>query len=117
VCDVRYVSVQTRDIAREFPVVFVFVHFFTENIACSGCHDVKRRARTFRRVKLWASMNSMNFRYRDIAKMIDHSMLAPTFTVSEFEAGIALARQYDVASVCLVPSFVRRCAELLAVRT
>jgi len=59
-------------------------------------------------------MNSMNFRYRDIAKMIDHSMLAPTFTVSEFEAGIALARQYDVASVCLVPSFVRRCAELLA---
>jgi len=54
------------------------------------------------------------FNYRDIAKMIDHSMLAPTMTTADFEAGIRLALEYDVASVCLVPSYLQRCAELLA---
>ena len=54
------------------------------------------------------------YTYRDIAKMIDHSMLAPTITVPELEAGIRLALEYDVASVCLVPSYVRRCADLLS---
>jgi deoxyribose-phosphate aldolase len=54
------------------------------------------------------------YAYRDIAKMIDHSMLAPTITVPELEAGIRLALEYDVASVCLVPSYVRRCADLLS---
>ena len=52
--------------------------------------------------------------YRDIAKMIDHSILAPTATIAELEAGCRLALEYDVASVCLVPSHVKRCAELLA---
>jgi len=52
--------------------------------------------------------------YRDISKMIDHSILAPTATVEELEAGIRLALAYDVASVCLVPSHLKRCAELLA---
>ena len=51
--------------------------------------------------------------YRDVAKMIDHSLLAPTLTASDFEAGIALALAYDVASVCLVPSYLRRCCEAL----
>ena len=54
-----------------------------------------------------------HFTYRDIAKMIDHSLLAPTLTVADFEAGIALALEYDVASVCLVPSYLERCAEAL----
>jgi deoxyribose-phosphate aldolase len=52
--------------------------------------------------------------YRDIAKMIDHSMLAPSIGLAEFEAGIQLALEYDVASVCIVPSYLRRCAERLA---
>ncbi len=52
--------------------------------------------------------------YRDIAKMIDHSLLAPTLTVRDFDAGITLGLAYDVATVCVVPSQVRRCAELLA---
>ncbi len=50
----------------------------------------------------------------DIAKMIDHSLLRPTMTVEELEQGIALARQRDVASVCILPYYLRRCAELLA---
>lgn len=54
------------------------------------------------------------YEYRDIAKMIDHSLLAPTTTAADFEAGIAVALAYDVASVCLVPSYLRRCTEALA---
>jgi deoxyribose-phosphate aldolase len=46
--------------------------------------------------------------------MIDHSLLAPTMTVADFEAGIALGLRYDVASVCIVPAYLGRCAELLA---
>ncbi len=57
---------------------------------------------------------SAPFTYRDIAKMIDHSLLAPTMTTADFEAGIRLALEYDVASVCLVPSYLQRCVEALA---
>ena len=56
----------------------------------------------------------MNYTQRDIAKMIDHSLLRPTLTVPELEAGIQLARDYEVASVCILPYYVRRCAERLA---
>ncbi len=54
------------------------------------------------------------YTYPDISKMIDHSLLAPTMTVADFEAGIALAVRYDVASVCIVPAYLGRCTELLA---
>jgi deoxyribose-phosphate aldolase len=56
----------------------------------------------------------MNFTYLDIAKMIDHSLLQPTLTDAELEAGCQLALQYDVASVCIKPYYLKRCAELLA---
>jgi len=56
----------------------------------------------------------MNYTVQNIAKMIDHSLLRPTMTVEELEQGIALARRYDVASVCIMPYYLRRCAELLA---
>jgi deoxyribose-phosphate aldolase len=56
----------------------------------------------------------MDCTLRDIAKMIDHSLLRPTLTVDELEQGIRLARQYDVASVCIMPYYLKRCAELLA---
>ncbi|TWU43718.1 Deoxyribose-phosphate aldolase 1 [Novipirellula aureliae] len=54
------------------------------------------------------------FTYLDISKMIDHALLAPTLTTSDLEAGVALARAYDVASVCIMPYAVKRCAELLS---
>ncbi len=56
----------------------------------------------------------MDFTYADIAKMIDHSLLAPTQTVEDLEAGIQLALAYDVASVCILPYYLKRCAERLA---
>ena len=55
----------------------------------------------------------MSFTYSDIAKMIDHSLLNPTLTVSELEAGCALAVEYQVASVCILPYYLKRSAELL----
>jgi len=55
-----------------------------------------------------------DYTYSDIAKMIDHSLLNPSLTVAELEAGCELARRYDVASVCILPYYVGRSAELLA---
>ena len=57
---------------------------------------------------------SLNYTYSDIAKMIDHSLLNPALTAAELESGCALARQYDVASMCILPYYVGRSHELLA---
>lgn len=56
----------------------------------------------------------MNYTYSDISKMIDHSLLNPTLTTDDFDRGIRLALAYDVASVCILPYYLKRCAELLA---
>src|SRR5688572_7550344 len=60
-----------------------------------------------------ARSHPMSVSYEQIAKMIDHSLLAPTLTVAELEAGVRLARTYGVASVCIVPNHLRRAADLL----
>jgi len=51
--------------------------------------------------------------YHDFAKMIDHSLLNPTMSVEQLETGIQLALDYDAASVCIMPYYLKRCAELL----
>ncbi|MBV9625417.1 MAG: deoxyribose-phosphate aldolase [Acidobacteria bacterium] len=56
---------------------------------------------------------TISYSYSDIAKMIDHALLSPALTAAELDAGCRLARRYDVASVCLLPYYVRRCRELL----
>ena len=55
----------------------------------------------------------MTLTYQDLAKMIDHSLLAPTLTAGDLEAGCKLALAYDVASVCILPYYLRRCADVL----
>jgi deoxyribose-phosphate aldolase len=55
----------------------------------------------------------MDYSYEQIAKMIDHSLLNPTLTVADLEEGCRLALEYDVASVCILPYYLRRCSELL----
>jgi len=55
----------------------------------------------------------MDYTYSDIAKMIDHSLLNPTLAAADLEAGCRLALAYDVASVCILPYALRRCADLL----
>jgi deoxyribose-phosphate aldolase len=53
------------------------------------------------------------YSYADIAKMIDHSLLNPTLTAPDLEKGIRIALDYNVASVCILPYYLKRCAELL----
>ena len=48
-----------------------------------------------------------------IAKMIDHSLLHPTMTDAQLDAGCGLAGRYDVATVCVKPYYVARAAALL----
>jgi len=55
----------------------------------------------------------MKYTYKDISKMIDHSLLNPSLSESQLEEGCRLAVDYDVASVCILPYFLSRCAELL----
>ncbi len=55
----------------------------------------------------------MDWTYTDLSKMIDHSLLKPTMTVEDLEAGIQLSLDYDVASVCIMPYMLARCAERL----
>lgn len=50
---------------------------------------------------------------RDLAKMIDHSILHPTMTDGDLERECSVAMKYDVASVCVKPYAVARAAELL----
>jgi deoxyribose-phosphate aldolase len=51
--------------------------------------------------------------YRELAKMLDHSLLKPTMTRDELEAGCRLAVEYDVATVCIMPFYLARAAEIL----
>lgn len=56
----------------------------------------------------------MTTTYTDLSKTIDHSLLQPTMTDAVCEEGIRLALAYDTASVCIMPWYLKRCAELLA---
>src|SRR5438128_2074629 len=53
------------------------------------------------------------FTYTEIATMIDHSLLQPTLTDRELEDGCRLAREYNVASVCIKPYAVRPATDWL----
>jgi len=55
----------------------------------------------------------MDYTYEDIAKMIDHSLLNPSLTDMELERGCQQAVDYNCASVCIMPYYLKRCAEIL----
>lgn len=57
---------------------------------------------------------SVPVNFADLAKMIDHSLLHPTMTDAEIESGIALAKEYDVATVCIKPYAIPQATQLLA---
>jgi deoxyribose-phosphate aldolase len=48
-----------------------------------------------------------------LARMIDHTLLKPDATLQEIEHLCAEAKQYQFASVCVNPSNVKLCAQLL----
>jgi deoxyribose-phosphate aldolase len=55
----------------------------------------------------------MEYTFRDIAKMIDHALLNPSLTIDQLERGIQTALKFDVASVCIMPFYLKRCTQLL----
>jgi deoxyribose-phosphate aldolase len=55
----------------------------------------------------------MELTYDSIARRIDHSLLSPTLTDAELEAGCRLAAEYRVASVCIKPYAVKRATQIL----
>ena len=50
---------------------------------------------------------------KELAKMIDHSILHPMFGQSDLERECAVAKKYDVASVCVKPYMVEAAKSLL----
>ena len=55
----------------------------------------------------------MKYTHEDIAKTIDTSLLNPSLTVDQLEAGCKMARDYNAASACIMPFYLKRCAEIL----
>jgi deoxyribose-phosphate aldolase len=55
----------------------------------------------------------LNFTLQDIARTIDHALLTPAMTVQQLEEGILIGQKLNVAAVCIVPYYLKRCAELL----
>jgi len=50
---------------------------------------------------------------RDLAKMIDHSLLHPTMTDADIRKGCELARRYDTATACVKPYSIPLAREIL----
>lgn len=57
--------------------------------------------------------NTVDYNYTDIAKMVDHSLLLPTLADDELEHGCGVALEYNCASVCIMPYYLKRCSEIL----
>lgn len=55
----------------------------------------------------------MDYTYEQISRMIDHSLLKPSLTFVEFEAGCRMAVIYQAGSVCIQPHYLKRCADIL----
>ncbi len=55
----------------------------------------------------------MNPRVKELAKMIDHSILHPTLTDEDLRRECEVAKKYDVASVCVKPYAVKQAVELM----
>lgn len=55
----------------------------------------------------------MKINVEELAKMIDHSILQPTHTDADIDKQCAVAKKYNVASVCVKPYAVRQAVRLL----
>ena len=58
-------------------------------------------------------MTTIKVSLKDVAKMIDHSLLHPTMTDADVRKGCELARKYDVATACVKPYSIALAREVL----
>lgn len=59
------------------------------------------------------SNNTITVTLSQIAKMIDHSLLHPTMTDNDILEGLAIAKQYNVATACVKPYLIPLAKEKL----
>lgn len=59
------------------------------------------------------SSNTITVTLKQVAKMIDHSLLHPTMTDADIDAGLATAKKYDVATACVKPYLIPRAKQAL----
>ncbi|KAI7775503.1 deoxyribose-phosphate aldolase [Diaporthe eres] len=57
--------------------------------------------------------NTITVTLKQVAKMIDHSLLHPTMTDAEIDAVLAIAKKYDVATACVKPYLIPRAKKAL----
>lgn len=60
-----------------------------------------------------SSPNTITVTLKQIAKMIDHSLLHPTMTDDDIDAGLAISKKYDVATACVKPYLIPRAVKAL----
>ncbi len=67
-------------------------------------------------MKIMTSIRRDDVEYtsRDIAKMIDHSLLRPNLTIEDIVKGCEISRKYNVMAVCCVPTDIALCKRELA---
>jgi len=56
----------------------------------------------------------MTLSYRDLSRMIDHSLLHPTLSDGQIAEGCWLARRYEVATACIKPYSIAMARDILA---
>ncbi|PSN67579.1 deoxyribose-phosphate aldolase [Corynespora cassiicola Philippines] len=59
------------------------------------------------------SANSIVVTLNGVAKMIDHSLLHPTMTDADIDAGLSIAKTYHVATACVKPYLIPRAKKAL----
>ncbi|KAL1848921.1 hypothetical protein Daus18300_013430 [Diaporthe australafricana] len=57
--------------------------------------------------------NIITVTIKQVVKMIDHSLLHPTMTDAEIDAGLSIAKKYSVATACVKPYLIPRAKKAL----
>jgi deoxyribose-phosphate aldolase len=55
----------------------------------------------------------MKYTYNELAKMIDHSLIDPMLSEKGLEEGCLIAVRYNVASISIMPYYLKRCADIV----
>ncbi len=75
--------------------------------------NVKERLNDFYEFEKKKKLSELKLSSQDLAGMIDHTLLKPDATISEINQLCEEAIQYNFASVCVNPSYVDTCFNLI----
>jgi deoxyribose-phosphate aldolase len=81
--------------------------------AAGGCCPDRMGALVGHGASRFGLMAGANLYPREIARLIDHTLLKPDATRAQIDTLCAEAREHSFATVCVNPYWVRHCAELL----